>query len=315
MAQVLNSFKIAFGNNTLDYRLGEDVNLSEIKLFFQRSYHVQKIWNGGRHVLGILIKNGITYFLKLSTSEGIGIVTKNEYHWNDYFTKYFSIGFPYRVPQNYDKGVYNKKYFYIITNYFEGELLCGVDSSGKDFNLLTEKIPFIIELSELIQKMPNLGFNSLQDKEGDYKKRFVNKVCLWFNDIPEDIRKKYKVEILLEIVKKEIGKLLSKPRHGDFAPWHILNLREGRLGLIDGEHAVPNSVENYDICYFIQRVFSILKNPLIAQDIYSRLLMRGYKRNKLKTILAARAIGGFLDESLSANPNFEFANNFRDWVM
>ncbi|MBI2085770.1 hypothetical protein HYT74_00350 [Candidatus Daviesbacteria bacterium] len=295
---MLNSFKVVSGNKILDYRLGENLDLGKIELFFSKNYYVKKLWNGGRHVLGILTKNSETYFLKLSTSEGISVITKNEYNWNDYFNKYFPSGFLYNVPKNYDSGFYKKKYFYLITEFFDGELL--------SFHL-TDYISQVIELAELIQKMPY--------EEGDYRKRFIDKVNLWFADVPVGIRKKYKLELLLEIVEKGVGELIGYPRHGDFAPWHILNLREGRLGLIDGEHAKPNSVENYDICYFIQRVFSVLKNPLIAQDIYSRLLMRGYKKDKLKVVLAARAIGGFLDESLAAKPNYKFANNFKDWVI
>lgn len=295
---MLNSFKVVSGKKILDYRLGESLDLNEGKLFFQRNYHVKKIWNGGRHILGILTKNDKTYFLKLSTSEGISVVTKNEYNWNDYFNKYFPLNFPYSVPKNYGSGLYKKKYFYLITDYFDGKLLS---------SHLARYISQVIELAELIQKMPN--------KKSDYRRRFVNKVNLWFGDIPTDIRKTYKIECLFDIVEKGVNQLLGYPRHGDFAPWHLLDLKDGKLGLIDGEHALPNSVENYDICYFIQRVFSVLKNPSVAQDIYSKLLMRGYSKDKLKTVLAARAIGGFLDEFLSTKPDFEFAINFKNWVM
>lgn len=299
MVNHLNSFKIRSGNKTFDYRLGKNLNLDGIKTFFQRKgYEVLKVWNGGRHAVGVLTKSGVTYFLKLSTSEGISIVTKNEYNWNNYFNKYFPPDFPYCVPKNYDSGVYKGNYFYLITNYFDGELLS---------SRLTEYISQVIELSELIQKMPY--------EEGDYRKRFINKINLWFNDIPISTRRKYKVKLLLDIVEEGVSELLSRPRHGDFTPWHIIKLKDSKLGLIDGEHFLTNGVEGYDICYFIQRVFSVLKNPRVARSIYSKLLDKGYKINKLKVVLAARAIGGFLDESLSGKANYGFANKFKDWVI
>ena len=70
----------------------------------------------------------MTYFLKLSTSEGISIVTRNEYEWNNYFNNYSSDS-RFRVPKNYESGLYDSKYFYMITDYFDGELICAVDST------------------------------------------------------------------------------------------------------------------------------------------------------------------------------------------
>lgn len=250
--------------------------------------------------------------MKLSTSEGISIILQNEYEWNDYFNLYFRKTYPYHVPRNHQGGLYENTFFYLITDYFNGELLC--DTSG-DANSLSIYIENIILLSDLIQQMPGIKFSTFQNGIGNFKQRFTNKVNKWFNDVPGDICKKFNLDILLEIVEEGINALGARPRHGDFTPWHIIKLGDAGLGLIDGEHALPDGVEGYDICYFIQRVFSILKSPLIAQKIYAKLLVRGYEKNKLKTILAARAIGGFLDESLKYKPDYEYSGKFRDWVI
>lgn len=313
MSRVLNSFKVRSGDKILDYRLRENLGLNKIKLFFQERYCVNKLWNGNRHILGILTKNDVTYFLKLSTSEGISIVTKNEYEWNNYFNQNFSKNFPFSAPKNYDSGLYREKYFYLVTDYFNGKLLCNVSDTYKKSNDLIKYNLKIIELSEFIQKMPVVNFTNYE--EIDYRTRFTDKVSQWFNDIPINVRKKFRVESLLNIVEKGVNKLSSKPRHGDFTPWHIIKLTDSRLGLIDGEHFLPDGVEGYDICYFIQRVFSVLKNPQVALDIYSKLLIKGYRKDILKTVLAARAIGGFLDESLKEKPSYEYAKKFKDWIM
>src|SRR3972149_11187486 len=118
MARILNSFKVRSNGKILDYRSGEKLNLSKIKSFFQSSYNVKKIWHGSRHVLGILTKNNVNLFLKLSTSEGISIVAKNEFNWNNYFNKYFPKNLTFSVPKNYESGLYQDKYFYLITDYF-----------------------------------------------------------------------------------------------------------------------------------------------------------------------------------------------------
>lgn len=309
MSPNLKSFKIRSKGKTLDYRLGENLNLAEVKLFFKKNYQVQKIWKGPRHIFGLLVKNDIKYFLKLSTSEGISIVTKNEFNWNNYFNKHFPQNLGYRVPKNYVNGLYKEKYFYLVTDYFGGKLLCPLDASTKESNGLIKYIPSIVDLSELIQKLPNIKFNNFQNTE------FIDKVNNWFGDIPINIQNKFKIGSLLNIVERGIKDGSLVPRHGDFTPWHMIKIKNSGLGLVDGEHAQAYSVENYDICYFIQRVFSVLKNPRIAKSIYSELLKKRYKASKLKIVLAARAIGGFLDDYISGETNYIFAKNFKDWVI
>lgn len=296
MRKDLKSFKIQKGKIFLDYRLGENLDLKKVSDYFQESYQIKKLWQGTRHVLGILKKKGVEYFLKLSTSEGISIVTKNEYKWNNYFNLNYSDN-DFVVPKNYDGSLFNKKYYYIISDYLEGKLLNDVE----------KYLPQIIQLSESIQQLPK--------KDEDYKKRFINKVCMWYRDIPVDVLKKYKINTLFKTVENGINELTAKVRHGDFAPWHMIIMADGRLGLIDGEHFLVNGVENYDICYFIQRVFSVSKKQNIAKEIYSQLLKRQYNVDKLKTVLASRAIGGFLDESLVGNPDYKCAEKFMDWVL
>lgn len=305
------SFKIKSKGKIFDYRLGEKINLTKIKIFFQKKYRVKKIWCGGRHVLEILNQETNDYFLKLATSGGISIVTQNEYKWNDYFNKYFPKTFPFRVPINLKSGFYGKNKFYLITNYFDGKLLCGINEGPEKIVPYIDKI---ILFSEQIQKMPQINFQISQYKKENSQQKFISKVNRWFNDIPADVRKKFNLRILLEIIEKGKDELVSRPRHGDFTPWHLIKLKDSNLGLIDGEHALSDGVEGYDICYFIQRVFSVLKSPTIARNIYFKLLDKKYKKSKLKTVLAARAIGGFLDDSL-VNSKYSFANQFKEWVV
>lgn len=309
----LKSFKICFNNRVLDYRQSEDLDLVEIRNFFGKKYQIKKLWKVPRHVLGILAKNNQKFFLKLSTSEGIGLITENEYNWNDYFNKY-NLNSCFCAPKNFDSGLYDNKYFYLVTDYLKGDLLCNIGSSQADISKLIKYIPQIINLSEVIQSLPQTNFALLEYEEKDYKKRFLDKTKGWFEDIPANIIKKYKINELSEVVKKGISKLDSKPRHGDFTPWHMINLKNEKLGLIDGEHALPDGVENYDMCYLIQRIFSILKNPKLAESIYS-ILIKKYIKNNLKAVLASRAIGGFLDVTLNNETDYRFAVDFKNWVL
>ncbi|HBQ50958.1 TPA: hypothetical protein DD690_03175 [Candidatus Daviesbacteria bacterium] len=309
----LKAFQIMVNDKLLDYRLGEKLDLSKAESFFKRKYFVRKLWSGGRHILGILEKDNKLLFLKLATTKGISAITENEYAWNKQFNKLVSRkSSDFWVPQNKECGLYNNL-FYLITDNLEGGLLVRKPGKIRIPKLLLDNISSVIQFSELIQK---LDIANLKEEENlDYRKYFFDKTISWYKGIPGNIVEKYRVKNLLAIIEQGMSGLQKRPRHGDFTPWHLIKLPSGQLGLIDGEHAMDSGVEYYDIGYFIQRVFSVLENPKLAEKILSILLKNNYNLEKIRVILAARSIGGFLDESLKPSPNYEFSNKFKDWVI
>lgn len=320
MAKDLKAFKIKANGKIFDYRLGRKLDLNDVNKFFSKEFEIEKIWSAPRHVLGVLQKENKKLFLKLAKSEGIGEMTKIDYKWNDVFNKEYPDLPKFKVPKNYKSGLYKQslrsgdlgKLFYEIMEYFEGEPLCGqYDDPEKITNYIAE----IIELSEIVQKIKasNLERNSFVEGE-THIEWFVNKAKLWLEGIPGDIIQEYKVEELLSIVEEKSSSLERKTRHGDFAPWHIIKMQNG-LGLTDGEHAISDGVEYYDICYFIQRAHSELGGIDVAMSLFDELLKRNYDKNKLKIVLAARAIGGFLDEFLKPTPDYSLKNQFKNWVL
>ena len=312
MGKNLGAFKIKVGKKILDYRLGENLNLDDVKKFFSRKYRVKKLWQGPRHVLGELEKSDKNLFLKLSTTEGIGAVTKNEYNWNEEFNSQIKrSGSTYWVPKNYDCGFYKNKLFYLITDKLEGEFLAKTPVASKISQTFIASLPKVIAFSQLIQSLKIKN----PDQKDNHHEIFLNKTKSWLTDITYPIQNKYALKELYKIVEGNTEYLKAKQKHGDFTPWHLIKLESGQLALIDGEHALKNGVELYDIGYFIQRVFSVLKNPKLAKDIFNLLNEKGLDIKKLRCILAARAIGGFLDESLAHEPDYSYADKFKNWVI
>src|SRR3989344_6245922 len=120
----LKAFQIKIGGQILDYGLGKQLSLEKIRSFFKKSYEVKNLWTGGRHVLGILERDDRKLFLKLSTTKGISELTKNEFRWNEQFHELVSRKLSnYWVPQNIASGMFNDRLFYLITDYFEGQML------------------------------------------------------------------------------------------------------------------------------------------------------------------------------------------------
>ena len=310
----MKAFDINVDGKILDYRKSEVLNINDIKKNFEKKYKVKKIWQGGRHVLGALQKDNTNVFLKLSTTQGVGAVTQIDYNWNRQFNDIVSRNTDFWVPQNIEKGLYKNKLFYMIIEYFNGKLYAKRPKKGKVERILKQDLGKIIEFSEVIQNL-NIDPLSVKDKQ-NYQEYFLEKTKSWFNAVPKKIIKEYKVNQVFELAEKGYNKLERKTRHGDFTPWHIIKLPNGKVGLIDGEHAMRNGVEYYDIGYLIQRIYSVLENPQFAKELFELLIKRNYDLEKLKVILASRAIGGFCDESLiSKNPNFPRANKFGQWVL
>ncbi len=310
----MKAFEIKANGQVLDYRVSQNLDLDKVRGFFSKKYKILKIWQQSRHVLGILEKNENKLFLKLATTKGISAVTQIDYNWNKEFNNLVSRDANFWVPQNIDSGFYEDDLFYMITDYFNGDLLSKTPHPNTEISNIKDYLNQIVEFSELIQ---NLNISQLSDKDTkNYSDWFFQKTLSWYEGIPQNIIEEYQVDKLLEIVKTGYKNLDQKPRHGDFTPWHIIKLENNKLGLIDGEHAMRNGVRYYDIAFFIERVFVVLQNISLAQNFYQLLKQRDYDLEKLKTVLASRAIGGFLDCSLyfEKKPDFTFADKFKDWV-
>ena len=310
----MKAFEIKANGKILDYRITKNLDLDKVIDFFSQKYKVIKIWQESRHVLGIIEKKNQKLFLKLSTTEGISAVTEIEYKWNDEFNRLVTRDINFWVPKNIDSGFYNQNLFYFISDYFDGKLLAQRPLNNTSIKNYSQNLLLIIDLSEFIQKL-EVDYLSSKDVE-EYKAWFLNKVISWYKAVPQDVTDKFSLNDLLTIVKNGYLNLEKKTRHGDFTPWHMFELSNGKIGLIDGEHAMKNGVEYYDISYLIQRTFSVLKKPGFAKKILDILVERKYNMDKLKVILASRAIGGFLDESLvSKKPDYTIANDFKNWFI
>jgi hypothetical protein len=314
MQNDLKAFQVKVQGKIVDYRLGKNIDLEEVNAFFEKKYRVKKLWAGGRHVLGELVKDNTALFLKLATTKGISALTQIEYAWNEQYTTVLPRDTShFWVPQNYDSGFYQDTLFFLITDNIQGEPLAVRPEKTKISNTFISSIPDIIDFSEAIQRLQIDTLSEREDANGsDW---FLQKTKAWFQGIPQHISETHQVNQLLEIVEHSLSLLEKRPRHGDFTPWHILKLRTGQFALLDGEHAMANGVAYYDIGYFMQRVFCVLENPTVAKGILALVIKRNYNIEKLQVILAARAIGGFLDESLKNFPNYTICDYFTDWVM
>lgn len=80
----MRAFEIKVNQKIFDYRVGTNLNLKEVKSFFEeKGYFVKRIWQEKRHVVGILEKENVEHFLKLAPTVGISATTRIDYNWNN----------------------------------------------------------------------------------------------------------------------------------------------------------------------------------------------------------------------------------------
>ncbi|MCL5432561.1 MAG: hypothetical protein M1524_00395 [Patescibacteria group bacterium] len=168
----MDAFNVKIDGKILDYRLGNKLDIDEVKSYFEKKYDVEKLWQETRHVVGFLKKGDCELFLKLSTTEGISAVTKIEHAWNEEFNNLASRSQKFWVPKNFDTGYFGNL-FYLITDLFTGNKLCERIDDKTISGELKKSIDDIIEFSEIIQ---NLNINVLNyDENLNYVDRFINK--------------------------------------------------------------------------------------------------------------------------------------------
>ncbi len=311
-----NPFTVSVGGRELDYRVKDNLDLNQIKEVLEsKGWQVIELAQPHRNVVGVLEKDGERFRLKLAGSVGMGVLVKNEVEFLTQAKGLLPedlVALPTLVESGELK-FNNQTYPYFIVKELPGKPLVSYPET-KDTAQLAPYIDQIIQTAEAVSSLPISLKARDYAGEGDYKDFFLNKTRKWLTAIPEEIRNRYQLNALSDIVKAGTPKLEKSFRHGDFAPWHILLLDDERLGLLDFEHATSEGVQYYDLAYFIQRVFQVLEDKNLAKEVYHRLISRGYDQAKLKTVLASRAIGGFLDEWLGER-NFAQAERFKEWVL
>ncbi len=301
----MKGFNIVINGKKIDYLKGKKINEKELINYFNNlgCQNISLIKDNNlfnRHLLLTGFLNKIKIFIKIATSSGISYINENEVIWYQLVNKKVN------VPKIYKYG-YFKKNFYFISEYLPQNFI--------NINYLKNNIDSIIKLAE---KISNLKIKKLPADDynpgSTHNEKFIFKVNAHFESLPKKIIYKYRLDLLMAEIKKNYINLKQRCRHGDFNINHMI-LKNKKIYLIDGQLAMTQWVEYYDIGYLIQRIYSQHKNPNLAYEIYKKLIAKGYNKNKLKTILLARAIGGFLDEYISLNKDYSIHKDFKNWIL
>jgi hypothetical protein len=300
---------------TEKHRQSEKLDLQEVKDYFtEKGYeaiNVEQVW---RHVTGVLKKENNNYFLKLSSTLGVAERTRNEFEWNNLVNSLSDDQrLPVSIPQNHDSGEF-KGLFWYLGEYAGNKVLTRpaekneTDDLERELSVITETAYKIIGI-ETDLTLP------LDKKisEEERKEKFFKKLEHWAEQTPED------VSGLISFIRERYDYLDTASSHGDFVPWHFIRSEEGKLFLVDGEHAHIVGLKFYDVAYFYHRVFTKLKRSDIA-DRFLRDFSDLYKfsegeKELFRLVLAQRLVGGYFDAEKDGITSVNLQNKLKTRLL
>lgn len=255
-----------------------------------------------RYVRGTATTGGQTYFFKISPPEG---ELPKRLQKQEVFEKFMSSKLketfspPFRVPQPILSN-FTPESSWIIDEFFSGDLLASWTPKREPRNLAN----WLDKIAEALIFMDSLDTQSIHLAYDDIHETTINERMVKFMGIWGE--KPLEQKLLTEGEIAQLVKIISdspplptRLQHGDFVPWHMIDLGEV-FGLIDSESASIAKARFYDLAYFYHRVFTKLLEPDIARQ-FLRTFMKKSNLNKeeiavsLLPILASRAIGGMYD--------------------
>lgn len=113
----------------------------------------------------------------------------------------------------------------------------------------------------------------------------------WASQVPLDL------SAFLKILDEAKESVRTSPGHGDFVPWHMIDLRSGKIGLVDGELAGACGPLYLDPAQFYLRTRVELRDAGLSQKFlyfYRDLLSPNDKSlfwEELRLLLIQRYIG------------------------
>ncbi|MBU0569283.1 aminoglycoside phosphotransferase family protein [Patescibacteria group bacterium] len=265
------------------------IALEPVRKFLQeKGYAVINLHQQWRHVSGLVRKNNKELFFKMATTIKTGRMTKVEFSWNELVSKNLPPDAPFKVPYGVEKGLYDERLFFFISEYFDSETLA--DKYPPGTKGLAGWIPVVAKATHIIGNIKQ--WPKVEGRRQSVGENLVESATEWASQLQSN------TEQLLEIIEKSEKGIKEVFNHGDFVPWHMYDLDGKKFGLVDAEHGGWKA-KYYDVAYFYLRVRQSLGEKELATRFlleFVDLLTKQEKSafwDELRPVLAQRLIGNY----------------------
>jgi hypothetical protein len=274
-----------------------NLNQNEVGKFLTSiGFETELIAQEWRHLHAFGKYQGKDAVFKLASTQSTSPKTQNEFNWNEAVHLTRESKRPnFTVPQNYSSGEFGKL-FYFIAQRFMGDPFVTKDS--KNITNAISKIPQIAKATYELINLPipdNCAFTMIQKSKEEKKistgHKLLQSSTEWAGQVPQDLNK------FLSVIEKSKDSLGTSVGHGDFVIRQMYDVN-GKIGIIDGEHAGAKGPKYYDVAQFYIRLRNDYdKTKNIAKDYleYFKDLLsdsqKGTFWEELKPVLIQRYIG------------------------
>jgi hypothetical protein len=242
------------------------LNQEEIGNFLETiGFKPQKIAQPWRHLIAFGEYEGKSAVFKLASTKAISLRTKNEFYWNE---AVHSIDPECRknftVPKNLSFGEY-KDLFYFIAQKFTGKPF--VENGVLNYSKMLSKIKQIALATREIETLPikkDVNFYITQKKSEKIStgERLLVSATEWTS------RSSLNLDEFVKIIERNKDNIRTCVGHGDFVPRQLYD-ENGKIGIIDGEHAGLKGPIYYDVAWFYIR----LRTEYDATDLANQYLL------------------------------------------
>jgi hypothetical protein len=258
-------------------------------------FEIEFITQEWRHLLAFGKYQGKDAVFKLASTQVTSPRTQNEFYWNEaVHLVHNSDHQNFTVPKNYDSGYFGKLFYFIAERFLEEPF---VGRNSNDISKVISRIPQIAKATYELENLPippDCAFaqpkKTKRQKQIPVGHKLLQATTEWANQVPRNL------DTFLKIIEKSKDNLKTCIGHGDFVIRQMYDVN-GKIGLIDGEHAGYRGPLYYDIAQFYIR----LRNDYNAKDLaqeylrkFSNLLLPPDKQTfweELKPVLIQRYIG------------------------
>jgi len=275
-----------------------NIDKKSVKDFLGKiNFEVEFIEQPWRHVIAHGKFQGKDAVFKLASTLTTSPRTKNEYYWNEAVylapSKYRR---NFTVPQNFASGEY-KKLFYFIAQKFLSDPL--IKRGSSELSNVSKNIKQIALATKEIEVLPIPQTSNFAISQNSKTKRpvgygLLSSATQWASQTNLNLDK------FLGILDKNKENIRTCVGQGDFVARQMYKI-DGKIGIIDGEHAGIRGPLYYDVAYFYIRLtsendaFDLGKQYL---DEFYKLLSNEDKHTfweQLKPVLIQRYIGNLWD--------------------
>jgi hypothetical protein len=283
-----------------DFRTAKKLDLSIVSDFFrEQGYEVRSINQLWRNVHAHLEKDSRSFFMKLATTDDIGLLLRNEVSSNQQLSKRLNESEqPFCVPNVIFEGKYQNLLYY-ISDYYPGRKLVEPNQSPVG---LEDWIDSVVRCTTYLLQAKDLQLVKDQERAGRSAQEIIQgakqRIREWLSELPANTQ---------NVVVPLLGKAdrldqyyQPATNHQDFVPWHMLEDGQ-RFVLIDAEHASTQGPRFYDAVYFYHRLYTKGQSSTLANLYVEKLWLALNTTDRqsfvttFETLLAGRIIGGFWD--------------------